>query len=129
MPLVNPNQIHSKPCVFGLVPVSGPRQYPVTLDFASDTSIDIDFSQFQRNQMVDFIQSLWIDNNPGAGIITLSIPDNPTWHMSIAAGVQIYTPIPFVQECKLTVAAATPGTGKKVWLIGFNVQLPYIQVF
>jgi hypothetical protein len=109
------------------VPVSGPALWPLELDFSSDSVIDVDFSQLQRNGSMDFIQTLWIDNQPNSAILTVAVPDLP-FHMNINGGVQIWTPVPCKQECKLRFTT-TSAANLVIPVIASNVSLPYIQVF
>ncbi len=116
------------PCYLTSQPVKGPAMWALELDFSTDSVIEVDWQEQQGVGTVDFVQTLWIDNDQvGAGVLVVGVPGIP-FHMNINAGVQIWVPIPTVVPCRIRFST-TPAANLVIPIIAFNVAIPNIQVF
>jgi hypothetical protein len=102
----------NKPCVptwNGLVPRFGPKVLMDTLDFASDSSIDISTAEEQKSGAIEFIQSLWIDNSANSATVTVRI-QHTGQVIKVAPKTQGYFPCMAGGEFRATVST-TPAAG------------------
>jgi hypothetical protein len=56
-----------------IVPKSGPKAAPVTLDFANTGAIDIDCELLTSQGRIEYIQTLYIDNADNLNPLTLTM--------------------------------------------------------
>lgn len=111
---------------FGYPPSNGPKIMPVFLDFTTTGSngldIPIDLEQAEQRAILEFVQSISIDNTLGGQ--ALRITASLTGHtIQIAAGRQAILPIMAGMHSKFIASTGgTIGTGiAKTWFQNFPV--------
>jgi hypothetical protein len=71
------------------VPAEGPKCVPLTLDFSSIQTLELDYGNMQSRGFLAMCQTLWVDNFNSATILTILIPGTGQT-LKIPAGVQGY---------------------------------------
>lgn len=56
-----------------VLPKGGPKVIPYTLDFTTLTQIQVDTTQMIQSGLIEYIQTLYIDNKDNTGVLTLNI--------------------------------------------------------
>lgn len=105
-----------------VAPRKGPQGIPVSLDFTGGViSVDVDFALEQANGVIDFIQSMYVDNKDNAQNITFTFRGSG-YIVRVRAGQQgIWTVI--VPDGPVAFTAGTTG-GVVVKTIFMNVSMP-----
>ena len=101
------------------VPPGGPKCLPINLDFAAQTSYDLDYSNQQRLGYLDMCQTLWVDNKSSAVILYITIAGSQQV-LQIPAGIQGYFTCLCPNPIKMNFASAG-GTVCQVTLLNFPV--------
>jgi len=71
------------------VPSEGPKCVPITLDFTSVTTLELDYGNMQSRGFLNMCQTLWVDNSLSAVILSIQIPVTGQT-IKVPAGVQGY---------------------------------------
>lgn len=107
-----------------VVPASGPKAIPLTLDFSATAQINIDSSQVIQNGVIEYLQGVFIDNSANATAFKLTM--NGTGQIIVAPpNSQGYYMILCPNTPQL-VANGTQAGGNVVNLIFYNVPMPPI---
>jgi hypothetical protein len=101
------------------MPEGGPKALPIRLDFATNPSWFLDYSNQMNMGFLDMVQTLWVDNYGNAQIMTITIP-NSQQVLRIPAGAQGYFPCLCPNPVKI-LFESTGATIQQVTLINFPV--------
>lgn len=87
------NQFGSKQVAFGMAPKEGPRAFPLTLDFSTSVggSLTINLIEQSQQNMLEWIQSVYVDNSANVGDFTL-IDSITGQRITVSGGDQAYLP-------------------------------------
>lgn len=88
----------------GLYPEKGPRGMPQTYDFTSVTSIDVDFTQTEMLDRLEYVQTIYVDNSLNASSFSIyfnSLNQTLTW----PPNSQGYLPVLCSNPPKFTVSS------------------------
>ena len=115
------------PVYNGLAPKGGPKALRVDLDFSAVTTKEIDLVDEQDSDMINFIQSVWIDNSQSPRRLDIVFGGVPM-PLRIGAGVMGMFPviIPGHFRATFTVSAVFPAVLVPVILL--NVPQPYFSM-
>lgn len=107
-----------------LIPPEGPKTVPVTLDFVSNPSIDLDFSNMMQLGYISLIQGVYIDNSQGAAAVNcITIMSDQI--ISCPAGYQGYFPLLCPSnQAKFTLIST--GNGAVIPAFFYNMPLPAV---
>lgn len=104
-------------------PVSGPRAVPLTLDFTGVTQVTRDFVQEEAQGILDFIQSVYVNNLANGGTVELQFAPLG-YSILVKANEQGIWPVIATPQTRL-LAISTAGF--KVPLIFFNAETRYFR--
>lgn len=104
----------------GLAPINGPKALRIELDFSAITLQDFDLVKEQDADIINFIQSVWVDNSQSPRRLDIDVQGVP-FRLSVPIGAMGMFPIiqPGHFRCKFTVSAVFPAI--KIPLIFLNV--------
>lgn len=124
----NPGTQNTFPIGNGFAPSiaeGGPKCVVVPLDFTTDNTIEIDFTQIQTAGALSFVQSIWVDNSANANDLTLTFDQTGQAIVVPATAQGIYPVIaPISAKC---LAVTVAGIGVVCMLIAVNVPMPLSQ--
>lgn len=108
---------------YGLAPKQGPKTIPIVLDFTLKLAYLLDFQTPQSNDVIEFIQGLYVDNSLNSSILTISCTIS-NQSISVPANSQGYFPFfaPNVPKVSCVLAAATANTSTTIQFL--NVPVP-----
>lgn len=106
-------------------PVSGPCGVNVSLDFTGGDNISGDLALEQMQSIIDFVQSIWIDNSLNAKALTI-VFGGTGQRITVKPNTQgMYPVIAAAGQLKWT--AQSVGSGLVVPVIMMNVVQDYFQ--
>jgi len=112
------------PIYNGLAPKGGPKALRIDLDFSAATSIDIDLVDEQDSDMINFIQSAWIDNSQSARRLDIIFGGVPM-PLRIPAGAMGMFPVIIPGHFRATFSVSAVVAAIKIPVILLNVPQPY----
>lgn len=107
------------------LPVSGPVGVNVSLDFTGGDNVVGDLALEQMQGMIDYVQSIWIDNFSNTKTLTITFSGTGQ-RLTIAAGKQALLPV-IAAVGRLSWSAQSLGSGIVVPVIMMNQpQTPFV---
>lgn len=114
------------PVYNGYAPVEGgPAAIPITLDFTVNGSVSFDVIDAVQRGIVDYIQSMWVDNSGNLNALTF-LCSQTGQKIIVPANAQGIWPIIAPAGLRIT-ATTTPAGGLKPLVILLNVPMPMTQ--
>jgi hypothetical protein len=107
-----------------LVPAEGPKIVPLTLDFTSALSFEIDLTLAINQKKIEIVQGIYIDNSRAVSTFTIRAQAS-NQEISIPAGAQGYYPLLAGQLPRFT--ATSNGGVVPVYIAFLNVPVPALQ--
>jgi hypothetical protein len=115
----------SFPVFNGYGPAQGAQCVPISLDFSVNNQIDFDIVSEVNSGIIDFAQSIWVDNSLNAAAVTFQFSQTGQ-KLVVPAYAQGIWPViaPAALRC---VATTTPAANLTVPIILLNVPMPMTQ--
>lgn len=114
------------PIFNGYAPLkTGPKAIPITLDFTTLAERDFDLIDATARGVIDFVQSIWVDNSDNDNSLTLTFSQTAQ-RLVVPANAQGIWPVIAPQGLRC-VATTTPGVGVICQIILMNVPMPMTQ--
>ena len=101
------------------MPESGPKCLPIRLDFSTNPSYTLDYSNQMNLGFLDMVQTLWVDNFGNAQILKITVLSSQQV-LQIPAGAQGYFPVMCPNPVRLQFES-TGATVQQVTLLNFPV--------
>lgn len=70
---LNQNNFVFNPIFNALVPNEGPKGLPITMDFTSNASYELDYQNMQERGFMSMVQSIWVDTSGTAAQLTIDV--------------------------------------------------------
>lgn len=110
-------------CFNGLAPEGGSKALPVNVDLSVNASFDIDFVKEQDLNLINFLQSVFVDNTASATRLTIRVLGVP-FTLKIGAGQMGIFPLISTGHSRMTISS-TAVIPTPIPLIFMNVPMAH----